>query len=66
MKIQNDKIYYVIAEYWLSELRGFMSISDDKNEILELYNNKYTGDFGVTEQSFKLYEVNFKEVINNE
>ena len=65
MKIQNDKIYYIIAEYWLSELRGFISISDNKNEILELY-NKYAGDFGVTEQSFKLYEVNFKEVINNE
>ena len=62
MKIQNDKIYYVIAEYWLSELRGFIKISDDKNEILELYNNRYNGDFGVTEQSFKLYEVKFKEV----
>lgn len=62
MKIQDDKIYYVIAEYWLSELRGFITIGDDKSEILELYNNKYTGDFGITEQSFKLYEVKFKEV----
>lgn len=62
MKIQDDKIYYVIAEYWLSELRGFIKIGDDKNEILELYNNRYNGDFGVTEQSFKLYEVKFKEV----
>lgn len=62
MKIQNNKIYYVIAEYWLSELRGFIKINDNKNEILELYNNKYNGDFGVTEQSFKLYEVKFKEV----
>ena len=62
MKIQNNKIYYVIAEYWLSELRGFITIGDDKNEILELYNNKYNSDFGVTEQSFKLYEVKFKEV----
>ena len=62
MKIQNDKIYYVIAEYWLSELRSFIKIGDDKNEILELYNNRYNGDFGVTEQSFKLYEVKFKEV----
>lgn len=62
MKIQNNKMYYVIAEYWISELRGFKHISDDKNEILDLYNKKYTGDFGVTEQSFKLYEVYFKEV----
>ena len=62
MKIQSDKTYYVIAEYWLSELRGFITIGDDKNEILELYNNKYNCDFGVTEQSFKLYEVKFKEV----
>lgn len=62
MKIQDDKIYYVIAEYWLSELRGFIKIGDDKNEILELYNNRYNGDFGVTEQSFELYEVKFKEV----
>lgn len=65
MKIQNDKIYYVIAEYWLSELRGFIKIGDDKNEILEIYNNRYNGDFGVTEQSFKLYEVKFKEVKDN-
>ena len=62
MEIQNDKTYYVIAEYWLSKLRGFIKIGDDKNEILELYNNRYNGDFGVTEQSFKLYEVKFKEV----
>lgn len=62
MKIQNNKIYYVIAEYCIFDLRCFRHISDNKNEILDIYNKKYTGDFGVTEQSFKLYEVHFKEV----
>ena len=61
------KTFYLIAEYWLGELRGFIKIGDNKEEITKLFEEKYSwkaGDWGVTEQSFQLLEVNAKELDN--
>ena len=33
MKIDLNKPFYLIAEYWLSNLKGFIKIGDDKEEI---------------------------------
>lgn len=64
-KIDLNKTFYLIAEYWLGDLRGFIKIGDDKEEIMKLFENKYMFDFGVTEQSFELLEVNAKVIANN-
>lgn len=66
MKIIENKKYYIIGRCWLGEIDGFTKLGDDKEEAIELYNkyyNKKNGfDFGVTEESFHLYEVEFKEM----
>lgn len=61
--IDLSKTFYLIAEFWLGEFKGFIKIGDNKEEILKLFNERYSScDFGVTEQSFKLYEVEAKEI----
>lgn len=57
-----EKTFYLIARYWLGELQGFIKIGNDKEEIMKLFQERYSGDFGVTEESYQLLEVNAKEV----
>ena len=63
MKVNYDKPFYLIAEYWLGELQGFIKIGDDREEIIKIFEDKYIGDFGVTEQSFELLEVQAKVIL---
>ena len=64
-KIDLNKTFYLIAEYWLGDLRGFIKIGDNKEEIIKVFEDKYMFSFGVTEQSFELLEVNAKVIANN-
>lgn len=61
-----EKTFYLIAKYWLGELQGFIKIGDNKEEIVKYFNEHYNGDFGVTEESYQLLEVNAKEVTFDE
>lgn len=64
-KIDLNKTFYLIAEYWLGDLRGFIKIGDDKEEIMKIFEDKYMWKpniFGITEQSHKLLEVNAKVI----
>lgn len=63
MKVNYDKPFYLIAKYWLGELKGFIKIGDDREEIIKIFKDKYMGDFGVTEQSFELLEVSAKVIL---
>lgn len=60
------KTFYLIAKYWLGELEGFIKIGDDKEEITKLFQEKYKWtpehNFGVTEASYQLLEVNANEL----
>lgn len=62
-----EKTFYLIAKYWLGELQGFVKIGDDKEEIMQLFKDKYEwnnkNNFGVTEESYQLLEVNAKELL---
>ena len=63
--IDLDKTFYLIAEYWLGDLRGFIKISDNKEEIMKIFEEKYMwkpNTIGITEQSHKLLEVNGKVI----
>lgn len=60
-----EKTFYLIARYWLGELQGFIKIGNNKEEIIELFKEKYNGDFGVTEESYQLLEVNAKDIMEN-
>lgn len=67
MKIDLNKPFYLIAEYWLGDLKGFIKIGDDREEIEKIFLDKYAclpGSFGVTEQTHQLLEVNAKEIMN--
>ena len=57
-----EKTFYLIAKYWLGELQGFIKIGNNKEEIMKLFQERYCGDFEVTEESYQLLEVNAKEV----
>lgn len=61
-----EKTFYLIAKYWLGELEGFIKIGDNKEEITKLFQDKYMStpehDFGVTEESYQLLEVNAKDI----
>lgn len=66
--IDLNKTFYLIAEYWLGDLQGFIKIGDNKEEIMKLFEEKYTwkpNTFGITEQSHKLLEVNAKVIAND-
>lgn len=64
-KLKNT--FYLIAKYWLGELVGFIKIGDNKEEIFKLFKEKYMStpehDFGVTEESYQLLEVNAKDLL---
>ena len=63
-----EKTFYLIAEYWLGDLRGFIKIGDDKEEIIKLFQEKYCwkpDTLGVTELSHELLEVNAKEIMDD-
>ena len=67
-KIDLNKTFYWIAEYWLGDLRGFIKIGDDKEEIMKLFEEKFMwkpNTIGITEKSHKLLEVNAKEIAND-
>jgi hypothetical protein len=67
MNMDLNKPFYLIAEYWLGDLKGFIKIGDDKEEIEKIFLDKYAwlpGSFGVTEQTYQLLEVNAKEIMN--
>lgn len=67
MKLNLDKPFYLIAEYWLGEFRGFIKIGDDKEEIEKIFLDKYAwlpNTWGVTEQAYQLLEVSAKEIMN--
>lgn len=59
-----QKNFYLIAKYWLGDLEGFIKIGDNKEEIVELFKNRYESNninnFGVTEESYQLLECNAK------
>lgn len=68
MKIDLTKTFYLIARYWLGNLQGFIKIGDDKEEIMQLFKDRYmwkTDSFGVTEEGFKLLEVNAKVIMDD-
>lgn len=67
-KIDLNKTFYLIASYWLGDLRGFIKIGDDKEEIMKLFEERYMwkeNTFGITEESYKLLEVNVKEIMTD-
>lgn len=64
-KIDLTKTFYLIAEYWLGDFERFVKIGDNKDEIMEVFRERYTwkdNTFGITEQSHKLLEVNAKVI----
>lgn len=67
-KIDLNKTFYLIAEYWIGDLRGFIKIGDDKEEIIKLFEEKYMwkpNTLGITEQSHKLLEVNSRVIMTD-
>ena len=63
-----EKTFYLIAQYWLGQLEGFVKIGDNKEEITKLFEEKYMwkpNTFGITEQSHQLLEVKAKEIMND-
>lgn len=60
------KTFYLIAKYWLDDLVGFVKIGDDREEIMQLFKDKYEwnskNNFGITEESYQLLECNAKEL----
>lgn len=63
-----EKPFYLIAEYNLRGLVGFIKIGDDKEEITELFEKKYMwkpGTLGITENSYQLLECTAKEIMND-
>lgn len=51
------KPFYLIAKYWLGNLEGFVTVGDNKEEIIKLFEERYNkGSFGITEESYQLLE----------
>lgn len=64
-----DKPFYLIAEYWLGDLQGFIKTGDNKEEIMKLFEERYIwkpNTLGITEQSFDLLEVNAKVIATDQ
>lgn len=68
-KKELEKTFYLIAKYWLGNLEGFIKIGDNKEEIIKLYKDKYMWtkehNFGITEESYQLLEVNAREILGD-
>lgn len=45
MKVNYDKPFYLIAEYWLGDLKGFIKIGDDREEIEDYFNQSNENAF---------------------
>lgn len=68
-KIKLEKTFYLIAQYWLGELEGFIKIGDNREEITKIFEDKYMwkpNTFGITEQSHELLEVNAKVIATDQ
>ena len=68
-EINYDKPFYLIAEYLLGDLRGFIEIGNDKEEIKKIFEEKYMwkpNTFGITEISHELLEVNAKVIMTDQ
>lgn len=62
------KTFYLIGTYSIGNIEGFVKIGDNREEIEDYFKKKYVkdpNDFGVTENSFVLYEVHAKEVMDD-
>ena len=63
-----EKTFYLIANYWLGKLQGFVKIGDNKEEMIKLFKEKYEwndkNNFGISEESYQLLEINAKELLN--
>lgn len=69
MEINYDKPFYLIAEYLLGDLRGFIKIGNDKEEIKKIFEEKYMwkpNTFGITEISHELLEVNARVIMTDQ
>ena len=69
MKIDYDKPFYLIAEYWLGDFRRFIKIGDNKEEMEKIFEDNYMrkpNTFGVTEESHLLLEVNAKVIMTDQ
>lgn len=69
MRVNYDKPFYLIAEYWLGDLRGFIKLGDDKEEIKKIFEERYMwkpNTFGVTEISHELLEVSAKVIMTDQ
>lgn len=40
MKLNLDKPFYLIAKYWLGDIKGFIKLGDDRKEIEEIFKEK--------------------------
>lgn len=69
MKLNFDKQFYLIAEYLLGDIQGFVKLGDDRKEMEKIFQEKYMwkpNTFGVTEESYKLLEVNAKVIMTDQ
>lgn len=69
MKLNFDKQFYLIAEYWLGDIQGFVKLGDDRKEMEKIFQEKYMwkpNTFGVAEESYKLLEVNAKVIMTDQ
>lgn len=69
MKLNLDKPFYLIANYWLGDIQGFVKLGDDRKEIEKIFQEKYMwkpNTFGVTEESYELLEVNAKVIMTDQ
>jgi hypothetical protein len=69
VKLNFDKQFYLIAEYWLGDIQGFVKLGDDRKEMEKIFQEKYMwkpNTFGVTEESYKLLEVNAKVIMTDQ
>lgn len=68
-KMDLNKTFYLIAKYWLGDLRGFIKIGDNKEEIMKLFEERYMWKpnvLGITEESYELLEVNAKVIATDQ
>ena len=69
MKLNLDKPFYLIVNYWLGDIQGFVKLGDDRKEIEKIFQEKYMwkpNTFGVTEESYELLEVNAKVIMTDQ
>ena len=67
MKLDLYKPFYLISEYWLGDIKGFVKLGDDKEEMKKIFQEKYAwkpNTLGVTEQSFELLELKGKVILD--